>query len=113
LGLVRGAIDAAAFADLPLLLSLAAFPNVVVKATSLACYSTEPYPYPNLHPYIRQVYDAFGPARMFWGSDVTRLTCTYRGCVTLVTEELDWLSDADKALIMGGAICDWLGWNSQ
>jgi predicted TIM-barrel fold metal-dependent hydrolase len=113
LGLVRGAIDAAAFADLPLLLSLAAFPNVVVKATSLACYSTEPYPYPNLHPYIRQVYDAFGPARMFWGSDVTRLTCTYRECVTLVTQELDWLSDADKTLIMGGAICDWLGWDSD
>lgn len=113
LGLVRGAIDDAAFADLPLLISLAAFANVAVKATSLACYSTEPYPYPNLHPYIRQVYDAFGPARMFWGSDVTRLTCTYRECVTLVTEELDWLSDADKVLIMGGAICDWLGWNGD
>lgn len=111
LGLVRGAIDDAAFADLPILLPLAKFPNVVVKATSLACYSTEAYPYPGLHPYIRQIYDAFGPARMFWGSDVTRLTCTYRECVTLVTEELDWLSPADKELIMGRAICDWLGWD--
>ena len=110
LGLVRGATDDAAFADLPLLLALADHANVVVKATSLPCYSTEPYPYPNLHGYIRQIYDAFGPARMFWGSDVTRLTCTYRECVTLVTEELDWLSPADKELIMGRAICDWLGW---
>jgi predicted TIM-barrel fold metal-dependent hydrolase len=112
LGLVRNATDDAAFADLPLLLSLAKFPNVVVKATSLPCYSTEPYPYPGLHGYIRQVYDAFGPARMFWGSDVTRLTCTYRECVTLVTEELDWLSPTDKELIMGHAICDWLGWET-
>ncbi len=110
LGLVRNATDDAAFADLPLLLSLASHPNVAVKATSLPCYSTEPYPYTALHPYVRQVYDAFGPERIFWGSDVTRLTCTYRECVTLVAEELDWLSPADKELIMGGAICNWLGW---
>ncbi len=113
LGLVRQATDDAAFADLPLLLALANHPNVVVKATSLPCYSTEPYPYANLHGYIRQVYDAFGPARMFWGSDVTRLTCTYRECVTLVTEELDWLSAEDKELIMGRAICNWLGWETS
>ena len=85
---------------------------MVVKTTSLPCYSTEPYPYPGLHPYIRQMYDAFGPARMFWGSDVTRLSSTYRQCVALVTEELDWLSDADKELIMGRAVCDWLDWET-
>ena len=112
MGLVRNAVDAAAFADLPLLLALAVHPNVVVKTTSLPCYSTEPYPYPGLHPYIRQMYDAFGPARMFWGSDVTRLSSTYRQCVALVTEELDWLSDADKELIMGRAVCDWLDWET-
>lgn len=110
LGLVRGAMDDAVFADFPILLPLAKFPNVVVKTTSLPCYSTEAYPYHGLHSYVRQVYDAFGPARMFWGSDVTRLTCTYRECVTLVTEELDWLSPDDKELIMGRALCDWLGW---
>jgi predicted TIM-barrel fold metal-dependent hydrolase len=112
MGLVRNAVDDAAFADLPLLLALAAHPNVVVKTTSLPCYSTAPYPYTALHPYIRQIYDAFGPSRMFWGSDVTRLTSTYRQCVTLITEELDWLSEADKELIMGRAIGDWLGWNA-
>lgn len=112
MGLVRNAVDDAAFADLPLLLALAAHPNVVVKTTSLPCYSTALYPYTALHPYIRQTYDAFGPSRMFWGSDVTRLTSTYRQCVTLITEELDWLSEADKELIMGRAIGDWLGWNA-
>ena len=113
LALVRGAIDDAAFADLPLLLPLAQFANVAVKATSLPCYSSEPYPYPGLHPYIRQVYDAFGPARMFWGSDVIRLTCTYRECVTLIAQELDGLSADDRELIMGRAICDWLEWEME
>ena len=112
LGLVRQATDDAAFADLPLLLALADYPNVMVKATSLPCYSTEPYPYANLHGYLNQIYDAFGPERMFWGSDVTRLNCTYRECVTLFTEALAWLTPADKELIMGRAICDWLGWDA-
>ena len=55
--------DDAAFADLPALLALARHPNVAVKASALPCYSTEPYPFPRLHPYIRRVFDAFGPRR--------------------------------------------------
>ena len=54
--------------------------------------------------------DAFGPSRVFWGSDLTRLPCTYRECVTHFTEELDWLSGNDLELVMGRAICDWIGW---
>lgn len=111
MGLLRNTIGPAAFVDLPHLLSLAAYPNVTVKATSLPSYSPEPYPYPDIHGHIRQVYDAFGPSRMFWGTDITRLTSTYRECVTLFTEELDWLSAADKELIMGKALCDWLDWH--
>jgi predicted TIM-barrel fold metal-dependent hydrolase len=83
---------------------------VAVKASSLPSYSTEPYPYRGLHGYIRQVYDAFGPARMFWGTDLSRLPCSYRQGVTLFTEELPFLSEADKELVMGRAISDWLGW---
>jgi hypothetical protein len=29
----------------------------------------------------------------------------------MFTEELPWLSARDKELIMGRAVCDWLGWN--
>jgi len=28
----------------------------------------------------------------------------------MFTEEMPWLSDRDKELIMGRAVCDWLGW---
>jgi hypothetical protein len=30
--------------------------------------------------------------------------------VTLFTEELPWLVAHDKELIMGRALCNWLGW---
>ncbi|MFP6635968.1 MAG: amidohydrolase, partial [Dehalococcoidia bacterium] len=61
--------------------------------------------------YIHQIYDAFGPERMFWGTDITRMPCTWRQCITMFTEELPFLSESDKDLIMGRALCNWLGWN--
>jgi hypothetical protein len=48
---------------------------------------------------------------MFWGTDITRMPCSWRQCVTHFTEELPWLSARDKELIMGRALCNWLGWN--
>jgi L-fuconolactonase len=102
--------DAAAFADLPNLLALAKRPNVAAKASALPCFSSDPYPYRNLHPYIRQVFDAFGPRRLFWGTDLTRLPCSYRQAITFFTEELPFLSEADKEWVMGRGVCEWLGW---
>ncbi len=110
LALAIGRKDDAAFADLPHLLALAKRPNVAVKASALPCCSTEPYPYRGLHKHLRQVVDAFGPRRVFWGTDWTRLPCTWRQAITLFTEELPWLSAADKDWIMGRAVCQWLGW---
>jgi len=107
---VSGAKDAAAFAKLPELLVLAKFPNVAVKASALPGTSSEPYPYRNTHGPLRQVFDAFGPRRVFWGTDLTRMPCSWRQCVTMFTEELPWLSNADKELVMGRALCDWIGW---
>lgn len=102
--------DAPAFDDLPRLLALARRPNVAAKASALPCFSSQPYPYRNLHPYIRQVFDAFGPRRMFWGTDLTRLPCSYRQAVTMFTEELTFLSASDQEWVMGRGLCDWLGW---
>jgi hypothetical protein len=28
----------------------------------------------------------------------------------MFTEELPWLSGRDRELVMGRAVCDWLGW---
>ena len=84
--------------------------ETAVKLSGAPSYSSEPYPYRNIHNYIRQIFDAFGPQRCFWGTDVTRMPCTYRQCVTMFTEELPWLKGNDLELVMGRAVCDWLGW---
>jgi predicted TIM-barrel fold metal-dependent hydrolase len=102
--------DATAFEDLPLLLALAKQPNIAVKASALPCASTEPYPYRNLHGYVRQVFDAFGPKRVFWGTDLSRLPCRYRQAITMFTGELPFLTGDDLEFVMGKAICAWLGW---
>jgi predicted TIM-barrel fold metal-dependent hydrolase len=106
----RGAKDDAAWADAGQLHALARFKNVSVKVSSLPCFSTQNYPFPNLHPHIKALYDHFGPQRLHWGSDVTRLTCTYAANLGLFTKALDFLSAEDKEWIMGRALaraCDW------
>lgn len=103
--------DAAAMTHMPELLALAKHPNVAVKATGAPGYSSEPYPFPAMHVYLRQIFDAFGPHRMFWGTDISKMPISWRQCITMFTEELPWLSGEDKTLVMGQAVCSWLGWD--
>lgn len=110
LGLANGEKDAQAFRDLDRLIALARHPNVAAKASALPCYTGEPYPFRGLLPYIRRVYDAFGPRRMFWGTDLSRLPCSYREAITMFTEEIPWLDADDKEWIMGRGVCEWLDW---
>jgi len=110
MALAGGVKDEAAFSDFNQLLAIAKRPNVVVKVSALPCYSTAPYPHRNLHPYVRRVYDAFGPQRMCWGSDLSRLRGSYRQCVTMFTEEMPWLTTGDLEWIMGRAVCEWTSW---
>jgi predicted TIM-barrel fold metal-dependent hydrolase len=109
-GLVRAAKDDDAFANLDALLTLAKLPNIAIKATGAPGYSTAPYPFRNIHDGLRRIYDAYGPRRFFWGTDLTRMPCSYRQCVTLFTEELPWLSGRDLELVMGRGLCAWIGW---
>jgi hypothetical protein len=48
---------------------------------------------------------------MFWGTDITRMPCSYRQCVTFFTEELPWLKGRDLEDVMGRGLCEWIGWN--
>lgn len=103
--------DHDAMTHMPGLLALAKYPNVAVKVTGAPGYSGENYPFPIIAGYVRQIYDAFGPDRMFWGTDITKMPCTWHQCITMFTEEMPWLSDSDKALIMGEALSAWWGWD--
>ena len=109
-GLVRAAKGEAAFANLDQLLAVARLPNVALKATGAPGYSTAAYPFRDIHDGLRRIYDAFGPDRFFWGTDLTRMPCTYRECVAMFTEELSWLRGAELAKVMGAGLCDWIGW---
>ena len=112
LGLTTGKGEEA-FKHLDNVLALAKRPNVAVKVSCLPHYTTDKYPFRALHPYIRRVYDAFGPKRMFWGSDLSRLPCTYRQSLTYMSEEIPWLSAGDKEWILGRGLCEWIGWKLQ
>jgi L-fuconolactonase len=113
LGLVSGEKDAHAFRGLESLLALARYPNISVKASALPCYTNEAYPFRGLQPYLRRVVDAFGPRRIFWGTDLSRLPCSYGQAIAMFTQEIPWLTEGDKEWIMGRGVCEWLGWNSR
>jgi len=99
------------FDHFPDLLRLSTLTNIAVKATAAPGYATDSYPFRSVHPYLKQVFDAFGPHRMFWGTDITRMPCSWRECVTMFTEELPWLTGQDRELVMGRALCEWIGWS--
>lgn len=105
-----GKKDDEAFPDIGMLLALAARPNVAVKASSMPTYTADVYPYRRLHPILKKIFDAFGPRRMFWGTDMTKMPCTYRQALTMFTEEIPWLNGEDKAWVMGRGVCEWVGW---
>ena len=92
--------------------ALAKYPNVSVKLSSVLRSSTESYPFRDVMPHIRRLFDAYGPQRCYWGTDVTNgyAQATYRQRLTQFTEELSFLSETDKDWIMGRAIVARLRW---
>ena len=107
---VGQAKDADLADDIEVVCRLARHANVSIKATTVPAYSTEPYPYPSLHPLLEQVLNAFGPERVFWGSDLSRLPGTYRELVSLFRDELAFLKGDALEAVMGKSLCDWIGW---
>jgi len=103
--------DHEAMAHMTELLALAEHPNVAVKATGAPSYSTETYPFPIMQDYVRQIFEAFGPERTFWGTDISKMPCSWRECITMFTEEMPWLGADDQRLVMGDAVCAWWGWD--
>jgi predicted TIM-barrel fold metal-dependent hydrolase len=111
MGLVTDTRDACAFEPvLSPLSELAKLPNVAIKLSSAPAYSSAPFPYENIASYLQAIMEMFGPQRCFWGTDITRLSCTWHQAVIHFTEHLIWRNDADRSLVMGSALCRWLGW---
>jgi predicted TIM-barrel fold metal-dependent hydrolase len=92
--------------------ALAKYPNVSVKLSSAPTYSFEPYPWRDMTVHLKRCFDAYGPQRCYWGTDLTNAFAksTYRQRVTHFTEELPFLSEQDKDWVMGRAILQRLNW---
>ena len=105
--------DHAAMTHMADLLALARHPNVAVNSTGAPGYSSEAYPFAKMHAYLERIFDAFGPERMFWDTDITKMPCSWRQCATMFTEELPWLGAEDRRLVMGEAVREWWGWERE
>jgi predicted TIM-barrel fold metal-dependent hydrolase len=93
-------------------IALAKYPNVSCKMSASPAVSSEPYPFRDVAPILKRVFEAFGRERCYWGTDMTNsfAKATYRQRVTHFTETLDFLSEEDKDWVMGRAILARLGW---
>jgi predicted TIM-barrel fold metal-dependent hydrolase len=62
------------------------------------------YPYPALRPVVRTLYEALGPERLVWGSDMPNVerNCTYRQSLHYLTDYCDFVPPAHIDLIVGG-----------
>jgi predicted TIM-barrel fold metal-dependent hydrolase len=102
--------------DIPLAIdqtvALAKYPNVSVKLSGALGNSVESYPFRDTTVYVQRIFDAYGPERCHWGTDMTNSfnRASPRQRVTHFTEELPFLSESDKDWIMGRAILSRLKW---
>jgi predicted TIM-barrel fold metal-dependent hydrolase len=92
--------------------ALAKYPNVSVKMSASPGISREPYPFRDVAGHLKRAFDAYGPQRSYWGTDLTNsyAKASYRQRITHFTEELSFLSDSDKDWVMGRGIMQRLQW---
>lgn len=88
--------------------ALGALGNVYVKVSLLCDHSRQAYPYPDVADFVRRTLDAFGAARLMWGSNFplipevrTDQPVDYRRALDLVRSDWNWLSERDREWILG------------
>jgi len=103
--------DEDTFRQLSGLLALASYENVAVKLTGAPTLSDLLFPFDDLWPHLHQVVDAFGPDRVMWGSDWTRMVgrCSYEEAVDYL-RDTDELSRSDKSKIMSRTVEQIFNW---
>jgi L-fuconolactonase len=90
--------------------ALARFPNVFIKLPGMgelverSDVLTDVAGARSPNPLVRQAIDAFGPARVMWGSDFPLVSARegYTNALESARRACAWLAPADQALIFGG-----------
>ncbi len=78
-----------------------------MKISDIHNRSNEDFPHRDMHPVIRRAVDSFGVERCLWGTGypghlrVEHGWPALDGELRIVREGFDWLSDGDRALILG------------
>ena len=90
-------------ADIALLCSFARHKNVYVKVSAFHALDPHGPPYTAVLPTIRRVYEAFGAARLMWGSDSpfqVQREHTYQASVSLIARIR--MPESDRDFLMRG-----------
>lgn len=98
----------------PVLLGLGGRPNVYVKLSALGHLSGGSFPYPDLHPPVRELLDSFGAGRLLWGSDWPHVYeyGTYAESAQSVAAAIGIEGAAEQDLIFGGTAASLYGFRS-
>ncbi len=69
------------------------------------------YPYPELHPALRMLYDRVGGQRLVWGSDAPNVerNCSYRQSLDYLRLYCDFISSSDMDRILGDNLAQLFG----
>jgi L-fuconolactonase len=83
---------------------LAVLPNVSCKLSGMVTEASSPWTVASLRPYAEVVLDAFGPARVMFGSDwpVCLLAASYANVTSAARELTAALTREEQALVFGG-----------
>lgn len=86
------------------ILALSDLPNTYVKISALSLASrTKEYPYRDVFPWVKMLYEAFGASRLLWG---TGYPGAHRSLpldkeLEIITQHLPFLLEDDKQWILG------------
>jgi predicted TIM-barrel fold metal-dependent hydrolase len=88
--------------DIQALVALAKYPRVKIKVSAFYALGAKRPPHDDLAPFIRRVYDDFGPQRMMWATDCPYQIQheTYQDSIGLVRDRLSFLSADDRDWIL-------------
>ncbi len=93
--------------ELEKLIALARYPKVFVKISHTWSISKQPYPYLDAQEHVKRLYATFGPKRLMWGTDwpvVEENRGTYRQALTVVRDDMKFLSEEDKSWILSKTV---------
>lgn len=79
--------------------------RVRVKISAFYALGKKQPPHDELRPMMRRLFESYGPDRLMWASDAPyQLTepNSYGASVALVRDRLDFVSESDRAKLLGG-----------